>query len=848
MNCQDNGTITDPSDDFYNVNITTSVSNPGDSNQYEVLVDATSAGTFNHGDMALITIPANGSSPNITVQDIDFNDCSDSQLIGPLNDCAVACIINASFDNIQCNDNGTGNDPFDDTFTFDVIVTGSNTAAGWMENGGLSGNYDAPITFGPYLISDGIRTLNFTDDIAGSCVTFLQVVPPASCSNCIQTVDAGIGGEITCIDTQINLTASSSESGNYQWTGPSNFNLENSLTTQVDQPGIYYFEAIFSDSCSAIDSVEVTLNNMNPTANGGPDDSLTCVILDVTLTGNLGQNQSGQWFDENNYLLSGTNVLFVDTPGSYYYQVTDNSTGCESPLDEVVVSDEANMPDAIIFAQPTDILNCLIVNIDLVSPPQDHVVYSWDVLGQTIVAPQVSINQADTYGLIAIDTLSGCQASDDIVITDLEEYPLINIEPADAITCNDPQIIIDASNSQAGPSIIYTWLDQAGNPIPGANGNMLVVENGGTYFLELVDTINGCENIDTVVVSTLLNTPLANTGDDIDLPCDETETSLNLNLQGGASSVNIDWTTIEGTILNGANTLTPAINGVGYYYVNIQDIESGCSIVDSVLVSNNPDVPEVALLDVDNESCINFQNGSLNVNEIFGGEPPYSFTLNGQPATNNSVFDNLSPGFYSLNILDVNGCEMDTSFTIEPGIDLELNLPAVIELMQNEPGFIEGITNVDLNELSVIQWTPNELVSCDSCISTQVFGEDGQNYTLTIIHDNGCFAIANIRVLIRPDVQIYIPNAFSPNNDGNNDAFTLFANEELDEIMEMIIADRWGEIVFRNENFDPNDLSLGWDGTLNGEQMNPAVFVYYFRVKLLDGSVRDFSGDVTLMR
>ncbi len=848
LNCNDNGTATDPADDSYLVDVTTAVTNPGNSGQFEILVNNISVGVYSYGTIGSITIPANGTSPVISVNDVDFPGCSSDQTIGPLDNCAVACTINASFSNVVCDDNGTGNDPFDDTFTFEVELTGTNNATTWTATGGTIGNYNTPISFGPFLITDGLQTLSFEDNVTSSCMTQLLVNPPASCSNCVQTVEAGVGGEITCTDTTVTLVASSSEPGIYQWNGPANFTLQNSLTAEVSQPGFYYFEATYSDGCSAIDSVEVTIDNMLPVANGGPDDSLTCVVLDLILVGQLNNGQSGQWFNSSNQLISATNILFVDNPGTYYYQVTDDINGCTSPLDEVVITDAANFPDAIIFALPTDILNCLIVNIDLVSPPQDHVVYSWDVMGQTIVAPQVSINQANTYGLLAIDTLSGCISTDDIVITDLEEYPLINIDPADEITCYDPQIVLDASDSQSGPSIIYTWLDGTGTPIPGANGNTLTVDIGGTYFLELVDTLNGCENIDTVVVETLLNTPLADTGDNIDLPCDETSTSLNLNIQGGATSTNVSWSTDDGTILSGANSLTPSVNGVGYYFVNIQDIESGCSIIDSVLVSNNPDVPEIALLDVGNESCINFQNGSLNIGEIFGGEPPYSYTLNGQSTSTSSDFYDLSPGFYSLNIFDANGCEMDTSFTVEPGIDLELNLPAVIELMQNEPGFIEGITNVDVNELSVIQWTPSDLVSCDSCISTQVFGEDGQNYTLTIVHENGCFAIANLRIVVRPDIEIYIPNAFSPNSDGNNDGFTLFANEEVEEILEMIIADRWGEIVYRNENFDPNDLSLGWNGTFKGENMNPAVFVYYFRVKLLNGTTRDFSGDVTLMR
>lgn len=103
-------------------------------------------------------------------------------------------------------------------------------------------------------------------------------------------------------------------------------------------------------------------------------------------------------------------------------------------------------------------------------------------------------------------------------------------------------------------------------------------------------------------------------------------------------------------------------------------------------------------------------------------------------------------------------------------------------------------------------------------------------------------------MLIDKDVNIFIPNIFSPNGDNINDRFTLFADDRVVKIHELKIFDRWGELMYQNYDFAPNDPNLGWDGTFRGKTVNPAVFVYYFVVEYIDGSKQLYKGDITLVR
>jgi gliding motility-associated-like protein len=91
-----------------------------------------------------------------------------------------------------------------------------------------------------------------------------------------------------------------------------------------------------------------------------------------------------------------------------------------------------------------------------------------------------------------------------------------------------------------------------------------------------------------------------------------------------------------------------------------------------------------------------------------------------------------------------------------------------------------------------------------------------------------------------PIENFFLPTAFSPNGDGNNDV--LHVRGPVKE-MDLYIYNRWGELIFHG-----TDPSKGWDGTYKGELLNAGVFVYYFRGTLLDGTEISQKGNVTLVR
>ncbi|MBL7882981.1 MAG: CotH kinase family protein, partial [Bacteroidia bacterium] len=126
-----------------------------------------------------------------------------------------------------------------------------------------------------------------------------------------------------------------------------------------------------------------------------------------------------------------------------------------------------------------------------------------------------------------------------------------------------------------------------------------------------------------------------------------------------------------------------------------------------------------------------------------------------------------------------------------------------------------------------------------------------QNHTPlpTIVSDSVSIDLAQtdnvIAVFRRPEEpqggsEVGIPTAFSPNNDGVNDMlFVLGSVSDID----FAVYNRWGQMVFRT-----TDRAVGWDGTFNGQKLNPGVFAYRLSGKLPDGTQIERKGNITLVR
>jgi len=118
------------------------------------------------------------------------------------------------------------------------------------------------------------------------------------------------------------------------------------------------------------------------------------------------------------------------------------------------------------------------------------------------------------------------------------------------------------------------------------------------------------------------------------------------------------------------------------------------------------------------------------------------------------------------------------------------------------------------------------------------------DYKITLPSSQGCDSTINVTLSF---YNFYIPNIFSPNNDGSNDHFTITSDADLITINQLLIYDRWGNPMYVEENALTND-SKGWNGTRLGKPASPGIYTYVLEATMIDETQLTLSGMITLIR
>jgi|GEM_PF-3778926 len=237
------------------------------------------------------------------------------------------------------------------------------------------------------------------------------------------------------------------------------------------------------------------------------------------------------------------------------------------------------------------------------------------------------------------------------------------------------------------------------------------------------------------------------------------------------------------------------------------------------------------------------RSGLLYINSPSGGTPPYLFGS----AEAYFVADTIQPHDRlpsKVVMQDANGCEEELPVFLEP-----ISYP-IIELDQAEIilGDTIQLQLAQTSSYSSLQWSPAESVSCDTCVNTLVFPTQSTKYQATLTDQLGCEVTTEIWIQVDRRGRIYVPNAFSPNGDGQNDRFTIYGGPEVVQISQLSIFDRWGSQLFQMLQVPANDPSIGWDGLNRGKAVPTGVYVYHAQIQLSDGRIKQLKGELMLMR
>jgi len=551
-----------------------------------------------------------------------------------------------------------------------------------------------------------------------------------------------------------------------------------------------------------------------------------------------------------------SNPGFLNIGQTYFLSVqVGNAFGNSINPNDACLSTSPGVP-VTFFANPTNIivalngqeLNCnlpsLLINGSS-SFGNGTLDFLWTTVDGniegTITNPEVEVDQEGWYYLNSIDDF-GCIAIDSIFIEAVDGLPSVQLSEPGILTCQDSIVVVSAQGSSVGNNYDWRWV---GGNIDGMTSTQVNISEPGIYALEIDNNITGCQGVETFTVIQNILEPEINAGEDLMASCISEVGEQTAIVNANCDNCQILWTSQGGSILQGIDQLSTTVDGLGWYYLEATNIDNGCVKVDSFELIENTNIPQEILFQADSPPCLNDDFGELNIEEIIGGTPPFNFSLDDISYQSDGTFENLLPGDYEIMVLDELGCALSSSFNIPHPDHVEVQLESDLTINLGES---VQLIPVHTNNVSELFWEGPGTEICPDCSTQNLIPTDVSDFIVTVITEKGCEAQARVTVYVKDDVEPYIPNAFSPNNDGQNDLFfPILSDKNVQSVESFTVFNRWGAVVWQENQILPNQL-IGWNGKLKGKPVDSDVFVYTLDLILINGKHKIFSGDVTLFR
>lgn len=318
-------------------------------------------------------------------------------------------------------------------------------------------------------------------------------------------------------------------------------------------------------------------------------------------------------------------------------------------------------------------------------------------------------------------------------------------------------------------------------------------------------------------------------------------------ISGGLPPFNFLWET--GVI---SDTLTVNTNVSTQYSVTITDF-CGNSIP-AIANVNVQEIPTATLTGI-YDFCEISETG---IPVTLEGNPPWSIEYNIDeiaqiPLENiqtNPFYLNVpTEGIYTLTAFSDANCVGNIIGTAEVKSPFAISTNIVLPTCPNSTDGSIEITQLDAVSPFSMEWN----------IETEdaYFLENltAGIYTLSIADGDSClyerdFDLSAISSDIKDCAPVYIPNSFSPNDDGINDVFSIFFDTQagIEQVVSLQIYSRWGALIFEQTNFVPIEGATDWAGDFRGRKLDTGVYVYVVNLAFSDGSTLVVSGDVSLVR
>lgn len=694
-------------------------------------------------------------------------------------------------------------------------VSGSinHVSCGQTNNGSIYLNILGGSSPFQYNWSDGVSSANRNNLPSGNYT--VVITDQHSCSASFNAAVTQIPG-LNINTTSTNPSCFGSANGNIHvnvagGTAPFTYMWSNGANSPVlsNLSGSNYTISVFdANNCSATKSVSLT-EPSEIVVNHTKSD----VVCNGQNNGSISVNVSG---GNGAYIYHWSNnaasQMVTALPAGYYTLTVTDANNC-SAVSNYTIDEPVALSANVIKNEPLCFgVNDGSIQLDVAGGSQPYT-FNWN---NGATAQNLSSLASGNYA-VTITDVKGCKTQ---VSTVLAQPAVILIqENHSTIGCGSNTKGSITANATGGfGSYLYQW----------STGDFSSTVNNlpAGYYAVTVTDANGC-------TAELNNIELAPNADIMalaqvtDVACAGVNNGkVNLNINGGTAPYLFHWN-------NGSTAPNLTNVAAGVYSVSILD-SKGCSANVNATVNNVNGLQMNAL--VTQPTCTNPQ-GAIDVN-MLNGNAPYTFIWSNGSASED--IQNLTAGIYTLTILDANSCPLDTLFEIKSTSSLSITATGGGEINLGEAATL----SVSSNSANVsYNWMPSLSIACGVCSEVTVSPTQTTDYTVVATDSNGCTAQQQVTVHVSSENNIFLPNAFTPNGDGNNDILQLYGNLSGIKYFQLMIFDRWGEKVY-----ETNNQYFNWDGTYRGQRPDGAVFIYVMKVVYLNGkSERTFKGSINIL-
>lgn len=434
----------------------------------------------------------------------------------------------------------------------------------------------------------------------------------------------------------------------------------------------------------------------------------------------------------------------------------------------------------------------------------------------------VQFNGAGTFSVTVQETSYGCPGPWSLVHT------IVVLAPP-SVLVTGPHYVCEGDTNTYQTFFMggtyYNWTCTGGVITDTAN-NVIDASwlNAGNYNITM-SALNQCGSSNTTYTITVLPFPAAVAGNDTVI-CGGSPVTLTTPT---GPNYQYFWNNGSSTF-NTTNSVTVSPTVTTTYYLTTAVQPGGCVSRDTVtiFVNNLSDT-----LAVTNAGCAG-DDGTATASPT-GGTAPYTY-LWSDGTTTTPVLAGLTPGTYTCTITDASGCTYNAVAVVGGITNLNPDAGIGTTITQGDDVMLNGTGG------QYYTWSPAGSLSCVNCANPIASPTVTTTYTLTVSDSLGCTQFDTVTIFVELFCgEVFVPNAFSPNGDGQNDV--LYVRGQCIETVEFRVFNRWGECVFKTD-----DPTIGWDGVWRGQPCENAVFTYTAKGTTIDGNTFDVKGNVSLIK